>query len=165
MSVSVRLAQRGDGAAIARIYRGNAAYYLDLLGRDFRLPDEEGLVEFCEPGSEENSETAVALVALVDDEVAGYLEAQLQPPLESARWQSNPDLAEPRLFINVVTVGKEFWRRGAASALVEAAEDWGRERGARVATCDTHIDSPVSMPFWRDRAGYRPRGVIFRKEL
>ena len=165
MGVSVRQARQGDGAAIARIHRDNAAYYLDVLGGDFRLPDEEGLVEFCEPGAEENSETAVALVAIVDDEIAGYLEARLQPPLETARWQSNPDLAEPRLFIGVVTVARAFWRRGAASALVAAAEDWGRERGARVATCDTHVDSPVSMPFWRDRAGYRPRGVIFRKEL
>ena len=165
MSVSVRLAEPGDGAAIAAIHRGNAAFYLELLGRDFRLPDEEGLVEFCDPGPDENSETALALVAELDGDVAGYLEAQLQPPLETARWQSNPDLAEQRLFIGVVTVGKAFWRLGVASALVEAAEDWGRERGAKVSTCDTHIDSPVSMPFWRDRAGYRPRGVIFRKEL
>ena len=106
----------------------------------------------------------MALVAEIDGEVAGYLEARLEPPLESARWQTQPELATTRLFINFVETAPGHQRRGVATRLVDAAEAWGRDHGARYA-CDTWIDSPLSMPFWRDRMGYAPRGVIFRKPL
>ena len=107
----------------------------------------------------------LALVAEVDGELAGYLEAQLQPPLESARWQSGPDLAQTRLFLNAVGTAPEFQRRGVATRLVEAAEAWGREHGATVAVCDTWLESPFSVPFWTERMGYERRAVILRKRL
>ena len=54
---------------------------------------------------------------------------------------------------------------GVASQLVDAAEEWGRSKGATVAICDTFIDSPLSMPFWEERMGYERKAVIFRKPL
>ena len=48
--------------------------------------------------------------------------------------------------------------------LVEAAEAWGRDRGATVALMDTYADSPVSVPFWHGR-DYRTRNVIMHKRL
>lgn len=136
-----------------------------LAAHDFRVPDEHGFAEFCEPGPEENTETALALVAEVDGELAGYLEAQLLPPLESARYQILPDLGVKRLLINSVGTSRRFWRRGVASRLVEAAEEWGRARGAAVAICDTYHGSPVSLPFWEERMGYERRSIAFRKPL
>ena len=136
-----------------------------LAPHHFRLPDEEGLVEFCEPGPEENTETALALVAEVDGEIAGSLEAQLLPPVESARYQIVPDLGTTRLLVNSVSTLPRFWRRGVASRLVEAAEEWGRARGAAVAVCDTYHGSPVSLPFWEERMGYERRSLAFRKPL
>jgi GNAT superfamily N-acetyltransferase len=93
------------------------------------------------------------------------LEASIQPPLDSARWQGQRDLSDPRLFINYVGTGDAFKRIGVASQLVEAAEEWGRSHGATVAICDTYIDSPLSMPFWENRMGYKRQAVIFRKSL
>jgi len=161
----VRKARPGDGPALAELSLENTAYYAELLPGDFRVPDEEGLAEFMEPGPEENTETALALVAELDGELAGYLEAQLQPPLESARYQSAPEFGETRLFVNYVGTRRKFWRRGVATSLVEAAEEWGRERGATVAACDTHLESPVSLPFWEQRMGYGRRSVRLRKRL
>jgi GNAT superfamily N-acetyltransferase len=58
-----------------------------------------------------------------------------------------------------------YKRQGVATKLVQAAEDWGRKRGAVVAICDTFIDSPLSVPFWERRMGYKRRAIIFRKRL
>jgi len=145
--------------------RENAAYYARLAPDLFRIPDVEGADGFAGPKPGDNPETALALVAEIDGEVAGYLEARLEPPLESARWQNQPELGTTRLFINFVETAPKHQRRGVATRLVDAAEAWGRDRGASAAVCDTWIDSPLSMPFWRHRMGYVPRGVIFRKTL
>jgi GNAT superfamily N-acetyltransferase len=163
--IVVRQARAGDGPGLARLHRENAEYYVRLAPHHFRVPDEAGFEEFCDPGPEENTETALALVAEVGGELAGYLEAQLLPPLESARYQILPDLGVTRLYVNSVGTSPRFWRRGVASRLVEAAEEWGRARGAAVAVCDTYHGSPVSLPFWEERMGYERRSIAFRKPL
>lgn len=162
---TVREARAGDGPALARIHLANNAYHRELAPELFRAVEEDGLGEFMDPGPEENTDTALALVAELDGEVVAYLEAQLQQPLENAHYQGSRDHGETRLFINYVGTLPAAWRRGAAGALVAAAEAWGRERGATVATCDTWIGSPVSMAFWERRMGYERRAVIFRKVL
>jgi ribosomal protein S18 acetylase RimI-like enzyme len=77
------------------------------------------------------SENNLALVAEVDGDVAGYLEASIQPPMDTARWQGQRDLSHPRLFINFVGTADAFKRMGVATNLVEAAEDWGALEGRR----------------------------------
>jgi GNAT superfamily N-acetyltransferase len=164
--VIIREPRAGDGPALARMHRVSSAHYAELAPDLFRVPDEEGQAEFCDPKPEDNDgETTFAAVAEVDGQLAGYLEARIEPPLESARRQSNPDLGRPRLFINLVVTAEEFRRRGVATGLVEAAEDSGRGRGAAVSVCDTWLGSELSMPFWETRMGYVRKSVIFRKPL
>ncbi|MDQ3993678.1 MAG: GNAT family N-acetyltransferase [Actinomycetota bacterium] len=163
--IIVREPRAGDGPAIARFHRENAAYYAEVAPEHFRVPDAEGLGEFMEPGPDENTETTLALVAELDGEVVGYLEAHLLPPLETARYQAQADVGETRLVINYVETLQKHWRQGVGSRLVEAAEEWGRAREATVAVCDTYIGSPVSIPFWEERMGYERRAIIFRKAL
>jgi ribosomal protein S18 acetylase RimI-like enzyme len=162
----IREFRPGDGGALAEISRQNGAYYASLAPHIFRQPDADGLVEFIEGDGEwRDVPENFARVAEVDGQVAGYIEATLQPPMETARWQSQHDLGETRLFIGFVGTGDAFKRTGVATSLVEAAEQWGRERGARAVTCDTWIDSPLSVPFWEERMGYTRRAIIFRKQL
>jgi GNAT superfamily N-acetyltransferase len=161
----IRAARPGDGKDIARNGLESARYYRDLAPEDFRLPNREELAEWVDSWLPANGESEIALVAEIDGQVVGYLEARLEPPMEDARFQSNPDLGETRLFINYLVTAQAFWRRGVGTRLVKAAEEWGRSRGAAVAVCDTHVDSPVSIPFWEERMGYRRRAVILRKPL
>jgi GNAT superfamily N-acetyltransferase len=109
-------------------------------------------------------EREIALVAEIGGKVVGYLEARLEEPLASARYQTDPTLGERRLFINALLTARAYWRRGVGSALVAAAEEWGRERGATLAVMETYAESPVSVPFWQGR-GYRTHAVIMRKRL
>jgi len=147
------------------MHRENAEYYTRLAPGHFRVPDAESLAEFMEPRSDENAEPTLAPVAELDGELAGYLEARLEDPLESAAFQANPDLAEVRLFINYLETVQTHWRRGVGTRLVGEAEAWGRARGATVAICDTYVGSPVSIPFWEERMGYERRTVVLRKPL
>jgi GNAT superfamily N-acetyltransferase len=165
MEALIRRGRPGDGEAIARIHRESSAYYADQAPGLFNRPDEEGLAEFLEPGPGDNTETSLLLVAEVDGEVVGSLYATLLAPDETASFQSPSDLAETRLFVDALAVLQEHWRRGIATALVDAAEGWGRERGATVALCDVWHESPVSLPFWEGRMGYARRSVRMRKRL
>jgi hypothetical protein len=51
----IRSAVPGDGEAIARIHRDSAVYYVGLAPELFRMPDDDGLVGFAEPGPDDNS--------------------------------------------------------------------------------------------------------------
>lgn len=143
----------------------SAAYYHGLAPDAFRLPDEDGLIEFAEPSLDANSETTLELVAETGGEIAGHIAARLLVPDASARFQMVPYLASPRLWINSLGTFQRFWRQGVGSLLVEAAETWGHERGAVIAMCDTWLGSPVSLPFWEARLGYSRRAVILEKQL
>ena len=165
-AVVVRHFRPGDGAGIARVSRENGAYYARLAPEYFREPDDDGLVALVEDDGEwRDAAENLALVAEVEGEVAGYLEASIQAPLETARWQTQRDLGVVRLFINFVGTADRYKRMGVATKLVEAAEAWGRSQGAVVAVCDTFVDSPLSVPFWEERMGYDRRAIIFRKRL
>jgi GNAT superfamily N-acetyltransferase len=129
------------------------------------MPDEDGLVEFLEPTPADNSETSLLIVAEEAGEIVGVLFAELLAPADTGRYQSPAELREARLFIQGLSVLRSHWRRGIATALVEAAEKWGRQRGATVVLCDTWPKSPVSLPFWESRMGYETRSVRLRKRL
>jgi GNAT superfamily N-acetyltransferase len=164
--VTVRDFRHGDGQAVAQIILENGAYHAELAPDYFKQPEEDGLVDFIENDSTWREQpTNLCVIAEIDGEVAGCLEATLKPPMETARWQSQRDLSGPRLFIGFLQTAEKFRRQGVATALVEAAEQWGRGNGARVAVCDTYIDSPLSIPFWEKRMGYERRAVVLRKTL
>jgi GNAT superfamily N-acetyltransferase len=164
--VIVREYRHGDAAGIVQISRDNARFYAKLAPDYFKVPDDDGFVELIQrDGGWRDAPENLALVAEVDGRIAGYLEASVQPAVETARWQAQRDLGQVRLAINFVGTGDEFKRRGVATQLVEAAEAWGRSKGAAVAVCDTYIDSPLSIPFWEQRMGYERRAVILRKPL
>jgi GNAT superfamily N-acetyltransferase len=162
--ITVRDAGPGDGAGIVRCHEDSARYYVELAPELFRLPDEDGLVEFVEP-KDSLPDDYLEIVAEVDGEIAGHLEAKLEPPLESARFQIVSEVGETRLVINALATAEPFKRQGVATALVQAAEEWGRECGATSAFLDTWVESPSSVPFWEGRMGYERRSIIFRKPL
>jgi hypothetical protein len=52
VTVAIREARAEDAAGIAQLSRENSRYYVQLAPELFRLPDEEGLVEFIESDHE-----------------------------------------------------------------------------------------------------------------
>jgi len=97
--------------------------------------------------------------------MVGFLEALIQGPVESADQQLVHEVRVRRLAVNALGVERSSWRKGVGTELMRAAERWGRERGATLSVLDTYVDSPVSVPFYEDRMGYRRRSIRFVKRL
>ena len=155
-----------DAEAIALLLMESNAYYTTLAPGLFAPVEEAGLVEWIASDAEWLAQPAnFALVAEVDGQVVGYIEASLQEPGDLARFNGNRDLRERRLFINSVVTAEAHKRKGIATRLVEAAENWAREQGVTLSLCDTFLGSPQSLPFWESRMGYDRRSVRLRKRL
>jgi GNAT superfamily N-acetyltransferase len=98
-------------------------------------------------------------------QVVGMVDATVAPARPDGRWQLQRALSQTRLLINALAVADGYRRRGVGTALLTAAEEWGRRRGATVAMTDTNLRSPLSVPFYEDRMGYLRQAVVLRKTL
>jgi GNAT superfamily N-acetyltransferase len=166
MAVEVRAAQPGDGAALARVWLDNARYYVALFPDDFRMPDEAGLGEWFEAQLDRpRSAAEVHLVAVVDGSIGAFAYARLIEPDKHASRQMLADHPYRRVHVEALGTADAFRRHGLATALVEAVEAWARDKGARSISAETYLQSPVSIPFWEQRMGYRRRSVKLTKRL
>ena len=89
----------------------------------------------------------IQLVAELDGERVGWLWARIERPGQNASSQLTREHGWTRLTVASLIVDRDYWRGGVGTALLEAAEAWGRAHGAQVATLDTYAYSPVSVPF------------------
>ena len=160
----LRPATRSDAPGLVELSLESSGYYARIAPELFVEGDRDGFADWIVAEWDDGPDT-LALVAEIDGAVVGYLEATLQEPEHWSRFFGSRDLRARRLFVNAVLTGEAHRRRGVATRLVEAAESWGRERGATVALLDTYADSPISVPFWERRMGYERRAVVFRKPL
>ena len=88
----VRPARDDDAPGIVALARNIARFYVAMNPDLFRIPDEEGFVDFLESNRAWRvSPNSLALVADMEGRVVGYLEASLIEPSDSARWQSEAD--------------------------------------------------------------------------
>ncbi|MDQ5807533.1 MAG: GNAT family N-acetyltransferase [Actinomycetota bacterium] len=163
----VRDARLEDAPAMARAWCDAGRFYVEVSEQDFQVPDEDGLVDWLECGVEamESDPDLALLVAEVDGEVVGWVGARLVTPVSDARWQLQRELATTRLIIDAVAVAAEHRGAGTGVDLVQAAERWGRERGASIAVADGNWASGVVPRFYEARLGYRRRSVSLRKPL
>jgi GNAT superfamily N-acetyltransferase len=165
LHVTVRSPTPQDAEALARSWREGARELLELAPDRFRIPDEDGLVEFFREDLEAAAGSdLLSLVAEADGELAGSLEAQLHPRIESSRFQVLEYLGKPRVYVNHLRVDPQFRRHGVATALMEAAERWAREKGAGSIALDTYAGSPLSVPFY-EAIGYERASIVFEKRL
>ncbi|GAA2020310.1 hypothetical protein GCM10009839_16230 [Catenulispora yoronensis] len=133
----------------------------------FQVPTAEGLAEWLDERMAfyQDSQELLSLVAEVDGVVIGTLTAVLHEPSETAVRQVQTDLGRRRLHIDNLGVAGSHRRAGVGSALMRAAEEWGRERGAEVVLLETEANNPMSVPFYEERMGFSAEVVVFRKEI
>ena len=160
----LRPATPDDAQALVDLSHESSSYYARIAPELFVEGERQGFAEWIAAEWDDGPGT-LALVAEIGGAVAGYLEAVIQEPDTWGRFFGNRDLRERRLFVSAVLTAEAHRRRGVATRLVEAAEEWGRERGATVVLLDTYADSPVSVPFWEKRMRYGRRSIVFRKAL
>ena len=133
--MNVRPAQPGDDAALERLHGDAGADIAAFSPAELRHQDGADVLR---------------LVADVDGELAGALVAHVVA-------QGDVTL----LRIDSLVTAAAHRGRGYAAELVEAAEAWGRERGATLAETWTQD----RVPFWKGRLAYAERSVNLRKPL
>lgn len=161
----IRDARGGDGPTLAALQLDMADYYRQLHPEHFRMPDSDGLSDHFDPSSHPENPDRLWIVAEVDGDIAGSLIAYLQHPVPASRFGLQPWALSTSLRIDYLAVFRTQQRHGVASRLVEAAEEWGRGRGAVISTTGTYLGSPLSVPFWTEHQGYRRRSVVLNKPL
>lgn len=129
------------------------------------MPRAEGLAALWDEGVRQGGAGSLYVVAELDGRVIGSLSARLQFPEPDAAAQLTRGQGRTRLAVDALMVMQEEWRHGAGAALLEAAESWGHSEGAEVVRLDTYAHSPVSVPFYERRMGYRRRVIVFEKPL
>lgn len=164
--ILIRQIRPGDGEGCARAWTDAGLYYASLVPDVIRAPDTDGLVEWFETDiAARRDDTVFWTVAEKDGQVAGFIEAAIEHARPDSRWQLQRDLSRTRLLISALAVTDQHRRLGIGTALLEAAEEWGRQKGAIVAITDTNLHSPLSVPFYEDRMGYLRQAIILRKPL
>jgi GNAT superfamily N-acetyltransferase len=163
----IRGTRAGDGPGCAAVWQDVGRFFAGINPDLFRVPGSEGLGDWFEELNAKlrDDDSWLQLVAVADGEIAGQLGASLHEPMVAAERQVQSDFSRRRLFINSLGVRSQQRRSGVGTALMLAAEQWGRSQGAEVVLLDTDLDNPTSMPFYGDRMGFTARAVQFRKEL
>jgi GNAT superfamily N-acetyltransferase len=165
--VEIRDSRPGDGEALAAMWLEEGRYYAELDPDAFQAPIEEGLADWIEDGlaRAREREGVRHLVAELDGKLAGYVLVRIEPDADPDRYQIVREVGERRAVIDALGTAEAFQRRGVATALVEAAEEWARDQGATRVWTWTYIDSPLSIPFWERRMKYQRREVKLQKPL
>ena len=160
----VRQARPGDGKGLADLHLDTAASLRLLDPSRFKLPDADGMADWIDGDLATVGRDWCCFVAVEEGRIVGQVEAKLYAPLDSARYQTMIELANVRGEINSLGVLSSHRRRGIGQALMAAAEEWLKARGARVVTLDTFLRSQESVPFYQS-IGYERVSVIFERDL
>jgi len=154
----IRRAKEADLPALGHLGALLLKAHHDFDPRRFMAPGtnpEEGYAWFL--GTQLAEQDAAIFVAERGGEVVGYLYAALEP-------QSWKELREAAGFIHDVVVEERGRRMGTATALVEAAVDWLRTRGApRVMLWSAEQNDLAQRLF--ARLGFRRTMVEMTREL
>jgi len=156
--VTIRRASRDDVAALGRLGAMLLRAHYDFDRQRFIAPGddtESGYGWFL--GTQLRDEDAVVFVAERDQRIIGYVYAALEP-------QSWKELRDAAGFIHDVAVDEGERRTGAATALIDAAIEWLRGRGApRVMLWTAERNAGAQRLF--ERLGFRRTMIEMTREL
>jgi len=141
-----------------------AEQYVRLDPERFRVPE----VDLAGSAEAELREPVPAdriwLVAEVDGDAVGEVQAYVQEPLEDAAIQPQRDVGLRRVYVNYLAVQAAFRSRGIGGRLMDAVERWAREREAALIVTDTNLRSEQAVRFY-EKQGFTRQSVVLRKRL
>jgi ribosomal protein S18 acetylase RimI-like enzyme len=157
-AIAIRRATEADLPALGTLGALLLRTHYQFDSKRFMAPGsspDEGYAWFL--GTQLSDQDVVVLVAEKQASVVGYVYAGLEP-------QSWKELREACGFIHDVVVDERGRRSGVATALIEAAVAWLRERGApRVILWTAQPNGEAQRLF--DRLGFRRTMIEMTREL
>jgi GNAT superfamily N-acetyltransferase len=129
------------------------------------VPSGQGLAGLFDNAITDAGADVLQLVAELDGRVVGWLSARVNRPDQDAAVELAREHGWTRLIVEVLIVDGGQRRQGIGTVLLDRAESWGRDKGARATRLGTYARSPVVMPFYEEHADHSRRAIIFQKEL
>jgi ribosomal protein S18 acetylase RimI-like enzyme len=159
---AIRPAGAADCSDIARVFMESSEHHASLDPELFFVPDLAIVKERYREGHQHPSgkeDECVTLVAEFEGKVVGFVDARLDRP-------SDP-MHREMVFCHVVelAVGRKFQSRGIGAQLLQAAEQWGHQRGAHIALLEHNQANSKASAFYRLRMGYRVTSITLIKKL
>lgn len=156
----IRPATIADGEALADIYRSSAHHHAAIDPELYRVPERGAVVaELLEALRAEEDSSVIRLVAVVAGAVVASARVELRSPTAGSMLRQRA-----AAWVDVAVL--EGHRGGGiGSRLMEAAEDWGRRRGATLMMLDASAANVDALRFYEQRHGFRLRGVLMMKPL
>ncbi len=155
---TIRRAVESDAAVLGRLGGLLLRTHHEFDRQRFMAPGddpESGYAQFLRWQMQEDD--VAIFVAEQDGQVVGYVYAGLEP-------QSWKELREAAGFIHDVIVGAAAQRSGVATALVEAAAQWLRARGAPRVLLWTASPNVAAQRLF-ERLGFRRTMIEMTREL
>jgi GNAT superfamily N-acetyltransferase len=163
--VQIRPAGVADAGGLADLWVEIGVHLVSQDSDAFQVPAADGLREFFVGLLDRGpSRDRSWLVAELEGELVGQVQAHLEAPVASAAFQVQRNLGETRLVVDALAVTAGARRRGVGRALMSAVESWGTTRGATHVVLDTFARSPLSLPFY-ERLGFDHVAVVLEKRI
>ena len=159
--LTIRAATADDAAGIARVYMESAEYHAGLEPARYWIPSIDSIIaQYRERGrSSQTNGDAVTLLAELDAQVVGFVDARLD--------RSSDPMHRDLTYCHVVeiAVAVQHQSQGVGERLLTAAEDWGRHRGAHLASLEFLAANTRASAFYQRRMGYRVAAMTAVKLL
>ena len=159
--ITIRPARSEDAGGITRIYLESAHYHAGLDPERYGIPDAQAIKARYREGRQiphNTSGEAITLIAELNSEVVAFVDAQLS--------RSPDPMHREMLYCHIVeiAVSQRHQGEGVGAQLLHAAEDWGREQGADLASLEYLASNQRAAVFY-ERLGYRAGSTIAIKRL
>jgi len=151
-AIRIRSAVPADAEGIALTFMESAESHAELDPERYWVPAAEPIVERYRSGAQHGPEAgseAITLVAEVDGEIVGFLDAHLD--------RSRDPMHREITYCHIaeVAVRRGQRSRGIGEQLLRAAEEWGQQMGAEFASLEFHAANTRAGSFYQERMGYR----------
>jgi GNAT superfamily N-acetyltransferase len=159
-SITIRPAISADAGGITRTFLESAEYHAGLEPERYWVPAAEAISARYREGRQHPPDAeAITLVAVLDNQIVGFIDARLEQPLDVM----HRDMTF--CFIADIAVSQRCQSLGIGGRLLEAAEDWGRRHGAQFASLQYLAANTRAGEFYQRRMGYRVAAMMAIKRL
>jgi ribosomal protein S18 acetylase RimI-like enzyme len=156
--MTIRPARPEDAEGITRVYMQSAEHHAQLDPGRYFVPSADAIRTRYRDGLQHAGADAITIVAELDERIAGFIDARLDRSPDPM----HRDLAYCHIID--IAVAESHRHQGIGTQLMRAAENWGREQGATLASLEYLVGNTRAAASYQ-RIGYSTAAIIAIKRL
>jgi ribosomal protein S18 acetylase RimI-like enzyme len=151
-----------DADAITSVYLESAQHHATIDPERYTIPSREFISERYRNGRQYQADADSVVVTLVAEsggEIVGFVDARLD--------RSPDPMHKDLIYCHIIEIAVAERKRsqGIGEQLLRAAEDWGREHRAQLASLEYNAANTRAAAFYQQRMGFRVASITAIKRL